>query len=301
MNISFYILTYNRPAILQNCLKSLYSNTDIHPNESWIIDDGSNSDMQKSLVPFCQHNEINLMMGVKNYGIGYSFERVYNLIYQNDDADLSCIIESDYIWRKGWLEDVCAVFKASPHTLAISGTSHPDFVKRSQTHETFPEIMKEQFDKDLDARDSLYKPFDLLTDIGNIKVQGTSNSCGCLIINWKRMKAVIETLEDQNIIPYRDYKRRMDRAFNKFITHDTRRNASDGQMSSIISMYGELYLKYRGIDITKNFPFLDICDYSISQHVCGGGANGGSFPEGSTFIVSNNWAHEYLSKNPRLS
>ena len=41
------------------------------------------------------------------------------------------------------------------------------------------------------------------------------------------------------------------------------------------------------------------CDYSISQHLCGGGVNGMIVPEGSTFVVSPKWKDEYLDKNPR--
>lgn len=299
MKIGFYILTYNRPDILRYSLKTLFDNCGTKPDEVWIIDDGSAAETKSMLFSASQHYGFNLMLSGRNYGIGYSFERVYNLIQQDDDLDIACIIESDYIWRKGWLQDVIATFNASPHTLAIAGTDHPDMYDKSKTHETFPEIMKEQFYRDLEARPHLYKPFYLETERGKIQVQGVSNSCGCLMLNWKRMKAVIGTLEDERIIPHRDYKRRMDRAFNKGITHDTRRNASDGHMSSIISMYGEKYLTYRGLDKSKDFPFLSICDYSISEHVCGGGVNGGIAPEGSTFVHSPKWKEEYLTTDPR--
>jgi glycosyltransferase involved in cell wall biosynthesis len=299
MNIAFYVLTYNRPLVLRHCLETLYNNTSIKPQESWIIDDGSTKDVQGSLFSTAQNHGFNLLLGGRNQGIGYSFERLYNLIWQNDDLDIACIIESDYIWRKGWLEDIIATFNASPHTLAISGTSHPDMIDKKKTHGIFPDIMKEQFGQDLESRDALYIPFDLPTEAGTIKVQGVSNSCGCMMLNWKRMKTVIDTLEDINVIGPREYKQRMDRAFNKGITHDTRRNASDGHMSSIISMFGEKYLKYRNLDVTKDFPFLDICDYSISQHICGGGVNGMIVPEGATFISSPHWSPEYLLMNPR--
>ena len=165
----------------------------------------------------------------------------------------------------------------------------------------FPTIMKEQFGKDLEARNSLYKPFSLDTSLGPIKVQGVSNSCGCLMLNWKRMKAVIQTLEEEGKISYRHYKEQMDRAFNKGITHDTRKHASDGHMSSTISMYGELYLKYRNIDIANNFPFLSICDYSISEHIAGGGENGGGTPEGVIFLPSPTWKNSYTENNPRTT
>lgn len=300
MNIAFYILTYNRPSVLGYCMKSLFTNTKIKPDEVWIIDDGSEQQMQQQLLQVAQGNSFNLMLSGRNYGIGYSFERLYNLIYQNDELDLACIVESDYVWRKGWLEDVRAVFEASPNTIAIAGTDHPDMYDRQKTHGTFPDIMKGIFGRDLHSRDSLYIPFDLETSVGKIKVQGVSNSCGCMIFHWGRFKKLLKSLIRNGTIKPDDYKELMDRAFNKGITHDTRKNASDGHMSSVVSMYGEMFLELNGLDISKNFPFLSICDYSISEHVCGGGVNGLIVPEGVTFIHSPTWNQEYLEKNPRL-
>lgn len=305
MNIAFYILTYNRPLALQHSLRTLFGNTTIRPNESWILDDGSEPALQKQLLDSCINGKVNLMACTRNYGIGYAFERLYNLIWANDDLDVACIIESDYVWRRGWLEDVCAVFEASPMTLAIAGTDHPEMYDRSKTHSTYPEIMREQFGKDLQAREHLYKPFELDTKVGKIKVQGVSNSCGCMMLNWKRFKETVVSLEGKGLIQPYEYKKRMDRAFNKGITHDTRRNASDGHMSSIITMFGEMNMvsaiEKSGAthNLSRDFPMLSICDYSISEHICGGGVNGLIVPEGSTFVLSPTWKAEYLTTYPR--
>jgi glycosyltransferase involved in cell wall biosynthesis len=294
MNIGFYIPTFNRPKILQQSLYTLFSNTQLKPSEVWFIDDGSQLETKRALFEYATQNEFNLLIHGKNLGIGYTFERVYNLMRQNDDLDVACIIESDYVWRKDWLQDCLDVFEASPYTVAIAGTDHMDMYDRIKTHETFPEIMKECFGEDLQAREHLYKPFTLETKNGPIQIQGVSNSCGCMIIHWKRFKEFLNDLGATN-----DYWRRMDRAFNKGITHDTRRNASDGHMSSTVSMLAEDYLVQHNVDISKNFPFVSICDYSISEHVCGGGVNGLIAPEGSTFVHSPKWDSKYLEVNPR--
>lgn len=294
MNIGFYIPTFNRPKILEKSISTLFGNTALTPSEVWFIDDGSDKAMKGALLNYTTDNGFNLLLHGKNLGIGYTFERIYNLIRQNDELDIACIIESDYIWRKDWLQDCLDVFEASPNTVAISGTDHPDMYDRVKTHGTFPEIMKECFGEDLQAREHLYKPFTLETKNGPIQVQGVSNSCGCMIINWKRFKSILNDLGATN-----DYWRRMDRAFNKGITHDTRKNASDGHMSSTITMLGEDYLVQNNVDLSKNFPMLSICDYSISSHICGGGVNGGIVPEGSTFIISPTWRNEYMEINPR--
>ena len=299
MRIAHYIPTYNRSKVLGMCLDSALNNSSIKPDEVWIIDDGSDSAIKQSLLQFSVENSphfpINLLMHGRNYGIGYTFERIYNLMRQDDDLDIACIVESDYIWRKDWLDDCIKVFENSPNTFAIAGTDHPDMYDRNKTHNIFIDIMKECFGKDLESRPHLYKPFDL----NGIQVQGVSNSCGCMIIHWKRLKNIIDVLEKENLIPINDYWKKLDRAFNKGVAHDTRKNASDGWMSSTLSMYGEMYLKHIGEDISSTFPMLSICDYSISQHLCGGGVNGMIVPEGSTFVVSPKWKDEYLDKNPR--
>lgn len=303
MNISFYFLTYNRPKILAESVYSAINNTSIKPNEAWIIDDGSLPNMQQALLEFSlKYSDkfpINLLLHAKNYGIGYSFEKLYNLIRQNDELDIACILESDYIWRKDWLKDCIEVFKASEHTIAIAGTDHPDMYDRKKTHETFPGIFKECFGEDLKSRNDLYKPFDLDTESGKIKVQGVSNSCGCTVLHWKRLKETIKSLEQSKKIEYNDFWRRMDIAFNKDLPYGTRRNASDGWMSSTVSKYGEMNLELNNIDLSKNFPFLSICDYSISEHICGGGVNGMIVPEGQTFVCSPTWNNKYLKENPR--
>lgn len=300
MKICFYIPTFNRSSVLQNCLITAFENTSVKPNEIWIVDDGSEPEIKKSIFDLSIKNidyiPINILIHAHNMGIGYSFERIYNLLRQDDDLDIACIIESDYIWRKNWLEDIIKVFEKSPHTIAIAGTDHPDMYDRNKTHGTFIDIMKECFGEDLKSRNDLYKHFYL----DDIKVQGVSNSCGCMIIHWKRLNKIIKDLTNNNIIPVNDYWNRMDRAFNKNITHDTRKNASDGWMSSTISKYGEMHMLLNNIDITKNFPMLSICDYSISQHVCGGGVNGKIVPEGSTFILSPTWKDSYIYENPRI-
>jgi len=302
MNISFYILTFNRPQILSQSINSLFANTEISPNEVWIIDDGSEKELKSSLLDLsCSSKKfpINLLIHGCNYGVGYSFERIFNLIRQNDELDIACVIESDYIWRKDWLKDCVSVFNACPNTLAIAGTDHPDMYNRNQTHNTFPKIMVEVTGKDLDSREYLYKPFDISTENGNINIQGVSNSCGCMIINWKRLKIAISYLEDHDIVPRGDFWKKIDRSFHKGMTRDARKTASDGWMTSAISKYGELYIQAIDGDISKEFPMVSISDFSISEHVCGGGINGKIVPEGSTFVISPKWKNEFLDRNPR--
>lgn len=306
MKIVWIILTYQRPKILSVCLNTLFNNTKIKPDSVWIIDDCSDITLKQELFNISKnysesYTPINLILAGKNRGIGYSFEMAYNIMRQDEDNSIYCFIESDYIWKKGWLEDVVTVFKASPLTIAIAGTDHPDMYNKIKTHQEFPKLMIDQFGKDLDSREYLYKPFFLETERGKIQVQGVSNSCGCQIVHWGRLKNILRWGDfAYNSIPFstNTYWKWMDRAFNKNNTGN-RKDASDMHMSQTIAMFAEKFMIYFEMDITKNFGFLSICDYSISQHVCGMGKGGMNIEEGSTFIFSPTWKNEYLENDPR--
>jgi len=301
MKIAFIIITYNRPSIAKLSIKTLFYNTNIRPNEVTIIDDSSEQEYRNYLFNFCSQNNFNFISHGKNLGIGFSFEKAYSTMREYEDVDLVCFLESDYVWRKGWLEDVVSVFEASPYTIAISGCNHPDMYDRNKTHNEFVKLMVDQFGYDLKSRQHLYEPYKLKTKTGEIEVQGVSNSCGCQIVNWKRLKEIF-SLNIFNDPIYNStenfYWNFMERAFHKNNTGN-RRHASDAHMSGTLSMFAEKYMLHKGIDISKNFGFLDICDYSISSHVCGGGINGMIVPEGSTFVGSPKFKTEYLEKNPR--
>ncbi len=296
MSVLFIYLTYNRPKVLEQCLTTSLQNTDIVPEEAWIIDDASEPNVQASLFKMALDNRgnlpINLMLRNKNEGIGWTFEHAYNLMKMKA-CDYVCLMESDYIWRKGWLEDCLAVFEANPHVIAIPGCDHPDMYDRNKTHNLFPRLMMEQFPTDVKGRNEMYIPFDLATNRGNIKVFGASNSCGCAIYAWNRMEKMFK-----DIGRWEEYWKWMDRAFNKHEGGD-RRNASDQHMSCSVTWYWYEYAIKHGLDLTKNFPWLNICDMSISNHLCGGGINGMIVPEGQTFVGAPSWNPKYLDIDPR--
>lgn len=89
----------------------------------------------------------------------------------------------------------------------------------------------------------------------------------------------------------------MERGFHKW--GGERRYASDAHMSGTPTYYWEQWAKRKGLELSKEFAALDICDYSMSNHVVGGGINSGNCPEGYTFLISPKWKDEYLDKNPR--
>ncbi len=296
MKLLYIILTFNRPNITQQCLTTLFNNTSVRPDEVWILDDCSDPQMAEGLSKIGLNSRgspfpINTTQYNKNYGVGWNFEMAYNIVRMKS-PEIVCFIESDYIFRKGWMEDVQAVFRAAPHTIMIPGVDHPDMYDRNKTHNEFCKLMVDQFGEDVEARQHMYAPFQLDTEVGNIKVQGVSNSCGCMILHWGRIQSMIKSLNIEQ-----EYWRWMERGFHKH--GGERRFASDAHMSGTPTYYWEKWAKGRGLDLSKTFAALDICDYSISEHICGGGINGMIAPEGFTFVSSPNWKQEFLVKNPR--
>lgn len=296
MSVLFIYLTYNRPLVLAKCLETSLNNSEIKPDEAWVIDDASEPNVQLSLFKMALENRGNLPLNTifrqKNEGIGWTFEYAYNLM-KIKDYDYVCLMESDYVWRKGWLEDCLAVFEANPHCVAIPGCDHPDMYDTYKTHDLFPKLMMEQFPNDVEGREHMYKPFEMDTKRGKMKVFGASNSCGCAIYSWKRM---MNMLEEVNAT--KDFWKWMDRAFNKQ-DGGNRRHASDQHMSSTVTWYWYQYAKIHNLDLTKNFPWINIADYSISNHLCGQGINGMIVPEGSTFVAAPTWSDKYLEIDPR--
>lgn len=310
MKTLFVYLTYNRPKVLEQCLATSLGNTSVPIDEAWIVDDGSERAIQANITNFALQNRdrlpINLVLNQKNYGIGWNFEMAYNIM-RIKDPEYICFLEADYIFRKGWLEDCMAVFDAAPYTVAILGTSHPDCYDRQKTHGLFPKLMMEQFPKDVAGREYMYQPFGLETSRGKISVQGASNSCGCSIFAWQRFKKILQELDSlkgEEVGYYeREYWRWMDRAFNKQAGGD-RRYASDQHFSGTVTglWYEWAEALKQDFDLSKNFPWLDICDYSIADHKCALGINGmvPGMKEGDTFVGSPVWNEKYLTEDPRM-
>lgn len=291
MDLLYIILAYERPQILNQCINTLFTFSNPKPDEVWILDDGSSPNIRKALLDLQVRsgNEIpiNLVLNSKNYGIGWAFETAYNILKMKNPK-VAGFIESDYIWRNEFLKDINSVFQAAPNTLAIPGVDHPDMYDEEKKNITFPDLMKEQFGVDVSARDFFYKPFKLDTDRGEIEVQGVSNTCGCHFLHWERtQKFLFDELGAE-----KEFWHWMDRAFHKWGNTD-RSRASDGHISGTLTYLWEQWAKKKGLDLSKEFCFLDICDASISQHICGGGVNGQIVPEGQTFVVSPHWPENF--------
>jgi glycosyltransferase involved in cell wall biosynthesis len=294
------LFTYNRPQILKACIETCFGNTKYEFDEVLIINDGSRPETSGPVAQFVLANQphpktkFSLMHFGKNQGYSYAAEFAFNYAKWRNPKYFF-FVEQDYVFRKGWAEDALAVLEAAPNTLALSGYSNPDFFDKSKTEVMFPQIIKEDFGEDICAREFMHNPFVLNTKRGDILVQGTSNSCGTAVVNWDEFMSFLHAYPEI-------WEKVIERACN-MQAGGNRQNYGDGPFSHGLSHY--FYKWHREMKapewFEKNFPWLDICDFSISNHINGGAEsiNGKIVPEGSTFVSSPRWNDEYLQKDPR--
>lgn len=288
---------YQRPKALRMCIETLFNTN--RPSETWFFDDGSDFALRQGLVNLqIEHSTpespINLFLWGQNMGIGYNFEMVYQVLKARD-PDLFALVESDYIFRKNFVKDIEAVFEACPYTVVISMVSHPDMYDNYKCFTLFPQLMKEIYNEDIEARKYMYKPFTIETKRGPIKIQAISNTCGCHFLNWKRVKEFIFSTKEGE----EEFWKLMNRAFNNGPGLDKTR-ASDQHISGLSYLW-EKWAKANNIDISKHFGFVDICDFSCSEHLCSKGVNGHlpGYEECTTFVHSPVWDSKYIQIDPR--
>lgn len=295
MELLYVIYTHNRPAILKECLRTLFENTEVRPDECVIIDDNSEFGTKGGLFRFAAESSkyfpINFIGFNSPQGYGVTAEAGLRYI-QWRNPNFTFVVESDYVFRKGYMEEALAVMKACPSSLALSAYNNPDFSDLSKTEEMFPRIMKEDFGSDLARREFLHKPRFIDTELGKIQIQFTTNSCGSFLLNWKNIRELI--------IKYPEIQETVfDRSCNKQ-PGGNRRFFGDGPFSHGLSHYWYIdKIFHNNANFETEGAWVDICDWSIGQHCNGAGINGGIVPEGATFVGSKTWSNEYLNKNPR--
>ena len=290
MKIIAYIFTYNRKIILQKCLETVLKENCSKFTEINIIDDCSEKDIKYSLLDFSIRNSNTLPINIylKNRRIGHldSFKLAYNSL-KAKNTDIVFFVESDYIFRSNYLDDVINIFNANPYCLAIPATSHPDYHSDSQIKDLFPRVMREHLGEDIPERDLYFKSFYQEINNKTYKLQGVTNSCGCFFLNYKLLKTIFNDEVFGN-----EFENKLDSSMESIINGVPMLN--DGNFTSTLTYYWSKWAYELGLDMTKNFAWLDMCSNSIGTHKCFGGING-MFPglkEGDSFVDSPVWIGE---------
>ncbi len=280
MKLLNVIFTYNRPKTQFLFWDSLESCTNIKADHTVVIDDGSDKEIQNWLYSYCSEKGYELILKPKNQGYarawldGWYITKKYNPEYV-------FFMESDYVFRKNFMEECFAVFNASPQIWGINGFSHPEFNNKDRIKQWFAEVTIEQFGSDIKSRGNIYQPFDLETELGKIQCQYSSHSCGTFLLNWKRIVDSFANFEEQPM----DLTN-LDRLITRACENgDYGKVINDGMITGGLSWWWDNIVNTVG-NSNHASAFIDICDYSIAQHVSGDGVNGKGIPEGSTNVGS---------------
>jgi GT2 family glycosyltransferase len=188
MELLYVLYTYNRPAVLQECLRSLLFNSELQPDRVVIIDDGSERPLKESLASavLSHGSPIDFFSFKENVGYGRAAEIGF-AVADMFRPNYCFFIESDYIFRKHGLDEVIEVLRSDVGRFAagVAGYSHPHFFDPRATNERYPQEMAVQHDRDNLNWAVLYRPFPYRSRFGEIQLQYVSNSCGTMYLNWR--------------------------------------------------------------------------------------------------------------------
>lgn len=287
--ICFIYFTYNRINILKESLRSSLQNTKIKPDKIFIFDDCSNEETQTFLKNFIIENpdlNITLEINKENKGYAANYKKVFKIL-KSLEYEYVYFLETDYIWRKGYLDECIELLETELDSVAICGSSFKEFYEKDKCMDWFSKISIEQFGKDVSNRSFLYKPKIIETKNFNIKIQYVTNCCGTFLFNAKRF---FNNLNEKQINIFWEIMERASEVKN------TKSVINDGMITGGISILWDEFLQKKFTE--KNFEksaFLDIIDYVIGVHVEGGGINGIDNTEGKTRYIPPNFPLDYNS------
>lgn len=287
MKLLNIIFTFNRPKVQHLFWDSIYNCTKIRADHSIVIDDGSEIDVKNALYQSAIENKHDLYLRSHNEGYSRNFLLAWGLL-KSYNPEIVSFLESDYIFRNGFMEDIFAVFDASPQAWGICGFSHPDFRDRERVKEWFGRVTTEQFGKDIKSRDSVYIPFDLETSRGIINCEYASHGCGTMFLNWNRIIEAIKNSDDPNkwfaflenniILPACEYGK-------------PGTVINDGRISGGISLLWDELVNKDG-DKNHAAGFINIVN-SIAFHASGDGVNAKGTPECQSNVPAHNFPENY--------
>lgn len=292
------IFVHNRPNILRECLSTLFGGNEHRFDEVLFINDNSKPDLTKALTDFCiQNRENNFNIINFNKGIKYAESFFFALNYlELRSPKYAFLIEQDYIFAKNGIDVVMDIFENTDegrNCIGFSGYNNKDWYDRNKRENEFPRIQLENFGVDYINRDILWKPWAKETKYGKYLIQGCSNSCGSMFLDWGKISEISRLFPKE----YENWK---------FVTCDKQktenRNLNDGALSAGLANLWSLYAKKTALDESKYCALLDIMP-SVSNHINGGefdpelgentSINGWIVKEGESFTSSPTFGKTY--------
>lgn len=284
--IAFIYFSYNRKDILIKSLETSLRNTKVKPDKIYIFDDCSDAITQNAIKDFVSKNNYNFTVefNEKNLGYAASYRKCFDIL-KDDQFDYIFFMETDYIWRKGYLEEALEILEVEEDSVAICGSSFKEFYEEEKCKKWFGKVMIDQFGRDVSNREKLYSPKYIKTKNYYINIQYGTHCCGTFLFNKKRF---FNNLDLKQIDRFWLIMEKASEVKN------SKSVINDGMITGGISLLWDefLQLKYYGEKFEKS-AFIDIIDYVIGVHVEGGGINGLDNPEGHTRYFPPNFPSNY--------
>lgn len=266
-----FIFSYNRAETLRACLESVLWRKTWKPDETFVIDDGSNDQMP---IAFASCGGAFWIQKKTNLGFSDSAQFAFNLIREKQ-PEYVLFIEGDYVFRPRGLELVMHVFQKTDvgrHALGIVGYDHPNFRNANYTDRIFPECMKAQVGEDNVNRTVLHRP-EVRSDWSEpYAIELVSNTCFSCYLNWAKVREVAAEFPELYDLLAQAAAPRDNPNYPDSGKYRRQRTVDDGMLSHAISLCWNRWAIKHGIDRSKYAAWLNIRP-SVAEHRFQGGTN----------------------------
>ena len=274
MNTLAIIFSYKRPAILEKCIESLFTQSKFTPKSVVIIDDGSGPDALDVLHK-AEQKFPSITLVKKDTNKGFSDSAKLGLeITRNHNPDYALWIESDYVFQPGGLDLVMDCFVNTDYgqsAAAIAGCNHPNYRWPHMHQSIFPDCMKMQVGEDNVNRAGLYRPFPVETSKHKFTLERVSNNCWTTYFNWKLLRKVEEQqpeftdLLDQACSPIDNPN------YPTSGQYKSQKTVDDGMLSHAVSLCWNRWAVKNNICRNRFSAWLNISSPEVAIHHAEGG------------------------------
>ena len=282
MKLLNIIFTKNRLNTLKESLRTVFENTNINADKTIIIDDNSEDAVKDYLISFQKkYPNVELHFNNTNEGYARNYWKAYNLV-KFYNPEYVFFIESDYIFRKNYLEESIEFFRQLPDLFVVKGFAHKEYYNRDKIIPWFKEATIEQFGTPLNSCENLYIENKLDSYYGQIKYMYSSHACGTILINWHRINKVNQT-SGYNL--------------DRWILKACKNNQygeilNDGLVSSLYAKIWDSYYNACNERYSES-GVVFISDFGIADHRNSGGLNHDGILEEGYSTVTANFPEDY--------
>lgn len=277
------VFTHNRLQTQKEFWRTLHENTAIKADKTIIFDDYSHPNVQEYLFELSRKYNYDLVLKNTPNGYARNYYEAFTMALTESPKIIS-FIESDYVFRRGFMEEVNALFEALPDCWVIKGFSHKDYYNRNKVIPWFKDVTTQTFGLPLKSADNLYIPKTAKTKYGDIEYMYGSHACGTIFVNWDRVVRSVEPELMHSIFYPMLLSACKNLEYGQVI--------NDGLISSTYAKLWDLIVNKDG-DKNDQSGVVFISDHSIANHLNSGGVNNDGYLDEGISTVTANFPENY--------